>query len=145
MTTDDSCGTAPPAAAVPLHIAADGYMSDNVIWLTAGENEAVVTLRPAVHVCLDAVDARTGEPLPRFRVEIGRRDPETNGYRWSPRMGRSPPRKFEATLEARDGPFHFRVSADGYAPVRILVPSVRTDLRKTIRLEKLPDRPAARR
>jgi hypothetical protein len=110
----------------------------------AGDNEAVITLRPAVEVCLDAIDARTGEAIPRFRVELGRRQPDTNAYRWSPRMGRSPPRKFEATLAAEEGPYHFRISADGYAPERILVPSARTYLRKTIKLERLPNPPAAR-
>ena len=51
-------------------------------------------------------------------------------------MGRSAPRKLEVVLEAENGPYHFRISADGYSPLRILVPSARTVFRKTIKLEK---------
>jgi hypothetical protein len=51
-------------------------------------------------------------------------------------MGRSAPKEFAAVLEAENGPYHFRISADGYAPTRILVPSTRVVLRKTIKLDR---------
>jgi hypothetical protein len=89
-----------------------------------------------VDVRLQAVDAQTGQPIPRFRVEIGKREPGTDRFSWGPRMGRSAPKSFAAVLDAADGPYHFRISADGYAPARILVPSTRTVLRKTIKLDR---------
>ena len=97
---------------------------------------AEVTLRPAVDVRIVAIDAQTRETIPRFRTQIGTHDPGTNGFRWGPRMGRSPPRRFEILLAAEEGPYQFEISADGYLPARILVPRERTVLRRAIPLEK---------
>jgi hypothetical protein len=127
---------AAPAERVPFWITAEGYVSGQVIWLTAGGQEAVITLRPAVDVTIQAVDAETGAAIPRFRIEIATRDPSTGGFRWGQPTGRTAPRKFQTVLEAEKGPYHFRISAEGYAPARFLVPNVRTVLRKTIKLEK---------
>jgi hypothetical protein len=127
---------AAPDEAAPFHIAAEGYVSNEKTWLKATPEEIAIALRPAVDIRVVAVDARTGERIPRFRIEIGRRDPETNGFRWGQPTGRTAPREFRAVLEAKDGPYHFRISADGYAPARILLPSTHTVARKTIRLEK---------
>jgi hypothetical protein len=124
------------SSAVSVLIKAQGYVGDGPTELAPRENEVMLTLRPAVDVRFDAIDAQTGELIPRFRVEIGVRDPRTNGYHWGLRSGRSAPNKFELVLDAEKGPYHFRVSADDYKPVRILVPSTRTVLRKTFKLEK---------
>jgi hypothetical protein len=125
-----------PGHPLAVSIHAEGYLPSGHKEVVAGQ-EATITLQPAVDVRLVAVDARTGEAIPRFRVEIGSRQPGTDAYRWGPRMGRSAPWKFEIVLEAENGPYHFRISADGYAPARILVPSTRTVLRKAIKLEKV--------
>jgi hypothetical protein len=125
-----------PAGRVLLNLAAEGYLAKTVRAHAGAGDGNVTTLQPAVDVRLDAVDASTGEAISRFGVEIGRRDPKTNGFSWGPRMGRSAPMKFQMMLEAEEGPYHFRISADGYKPVRILVPSTRTVLRKSFKLEK---------
>ncbi len=127
-----------PAEAVMFEFDAEGYIAHGRSWLIAGEEVAEVTLRPSVDVRLAAIDARTREPIPRYRVQIGTHDPGTNGFRKGPRMGRSAPRQFEIVLAAEEGPYQFEISADGYVPARLLVPKERTILRKNIALEKAP-------
>jgi protocatechuate 3,4-dioxygenase beta subunit len=46
-----------PDRAVPLYVTAEGYVEGGPFWHSAGENEAAITLRPAVDVRLQAVDA----------------------------------------------------------------------------------------
>ncbi len=125
-----------PAEAVLFHIGAKSYVAVEAISLAASDRVAEITLRPAVDVRLAAIDARTREPIPRYRVRIGTQDPRTNGFRWRPPIGRSAPRQVEAVLAAEEGPYHFEISADGYVPARLLVPRERTILRKNIALEK---------
>jgi hypothetical protein len=125
-----------PAVAVPFHVDALGFIADDILPLIAVPGEVTIRLKPAVDVRFDAVDAATGQALPRFRVEIGTRETGTGGFRWGPASGRTAPRKFRAVLEAEDGPYHFRIGADGYEPVRILVPSAGIVLRKTIALHR---------
>jgi hypothetical protein len=128
---------AAPAEAVMFHIKAEGYIDDGRSRLIAGDDVSEITLRPAVEVRLAAIDARTREAIPRYRVQIGTRDPATNGIRWGPRIiRRSTPRQFKLVLAAEEGPYEFELSADGYLPARLFVPKERTILRKTIALEK---------
>ncbi len=108
-----------PAEPVEFKITAEGYIDDPVSRLTASDVVAQVPLRPAVDVRFVAIDAQTREAIPRFHTQIGARDPETNEFRWGPRMGRSAPRRFEILLAAEKGPYKFEISADGYVPARI--------------------------
>ncbi len=126
-----------PAEAVNFRFAAPGYIDDDRAHpLTASDGVAEITLRPAVDVQIVAIDAQTREAIPRFRIQIGTHDSGTNDWRWGPRMGRSPPKGFQILLEAERGPYQFQISADGYLPARILVPSERTVMRGVIPLDK---------
>jgi Carboxypeptidase regulatory-like domain len=124
-----------PAEAVGFLIRAEGYIDDKVRRLTAGDEVAEVTLRPAVDVRIVAIDAQTHEAVPRFWTQVGTHD-ITNGFRRGPRMGRSAPRRFEISLAAENGPYQLEISAEGYIPARIYVPRERKVLRRTIPLEK---------
>jgi hypothetical protein len=129
-----------PPTLVSLRIEADGFVSENV-WLMAGEDESVITLRPAVALRLDAVDAQTGAAIPRFRVRIGTLEPGTNSIHWGVRTGRNAPHRFEAELDAEKGPYHIEIGADGYEPATIVFARERKTLRTSIKLEKAANGP----
>jgi 5-hydroxyisourate hydrolase-like protein (transthyretin family) len=110
-----------PEGNMTFSIGAEGYLSGDYFPLTASDNEAVITFRPAVDIRLEAVDAGTREPIPRVLVRMGTPVPGTREFRWGPRIGSTAPRKYHKILEADEGPYLFEVAADGYLPEQMFV------------------------
>jgi hypothetical protein len=127
-----------PAEPVMFVIGAKGYLSANPIRLTASDKVAVITLRPAVDVRLEVVDAETAQPIPEFRVAIGTPVPGTKDIRWGRPIGATSQRSYREALDAETGPYQFKITADGYAPAQIVVPGGRMILREIIKLKKVP-------
>jgi hypothetical protein len=127
-----------PEGSLIFRVGAEGYLSDELFPLTAGEKEAVITLRPAVDIRLEAVDATTGRPLPRVLVRMGTPMAGTREFRWGPRIGTTAPRKYHKILPADEGPYLFEITADGYAPEQMLVAKERAYIRAVIELKKAP-------
>jgi hypothetical protein len=125
-----------PEAPVAVQIGLQGYLSDSAVWLTAGDKAAVITLRPAIDLRLEAVDAQTGVAVPRFRIRIGTYEPGKEGIHWGFPTGRTAPRKFNVELEAAKGPYRIEISAEGYTTAYLELPAEQKTIREVIRLQK---------
>ncbi len=121
-----------------MHIQARHFLDVSLFAVTATDAENVVTLKPAIDVRVQAVDARTGEAIPRFRVRIAIQEPGTNKWSWGLLTGRSAPKKFQAMLDAVKGPYQVELSADGYVPAILQLRAEQTVLRDVVRLDKAP-------
>ncbi len=129
-----------PAEPVSFRIAAEGYLlPDDFVRLTAGDNEAIVVLKPAVNVRLEVVDARTGQPIPAYVMQIGTPEPGTKELTWGEPMVMSRPHTFSRSFESEKGPYQFKITAEGYAPCGVVVPAERTSVREVVKLEKAPE------
>ena len=126
-----------PEGPVAFHIWSEGYIGEDPVRLTAGDQEAVVVLKPAVSVRLEIVDAGSGKPLPMFRVEVGTPEPGTKEFRWGPPLVVETRSIYRKSLDADSGPYQFRITAEGYEPAQILVGrGAPMNLREVIRLQK---------
>jgi hypothetical protein len=125
-----------PEERVQFQIWADGYVPLDPIPLAAGDEEAIIILKPAVEVRLRVVDAGTGKPIPRFGIQTGRADKSVQGFRWGQRSFGIYDGNYRTSLEAEEGPFQIKVFADGYAPAETRVfRGEEKIVRETIRLQ----------
>ncbi len=121
-----------------MHIEARHFLNVGLFSVTATDDENVVTLKPAIDVRVHAVDARTGEAIPRFRVRIATQEPGTKKWTWGLLTGRSAPKKFQAMLDAAKGPYQIEIAAEGYVPAILQLRAEQTVLRDVVRLDKAP-------
>ncbi len=111
-----------PAERVLFSIGAVGYLPGDPVWLTAGDKQADIVLTPGFLVRLRVVDSSTGQPIPRFRVQIGHVGEDGRDIRWEDptletinRFLISNEKLFSMWLAADESPCRIRVLADGYA------------------------------
>lgn len=105
-----------PAERVLFSIGAVGYVPGDPVWLTAGDRQADIVLTPGFLVRLRTVDASTGKPTPRFRVQIGHVGDDGREVDWKIPTEQTFNEEFRTWLTADDGPYRIRVLADGYLP-----------------------------
>jgi hypothetical protein len=122
----------------PYSAWAEGYAPVEMLSLTAGDKEAVVTLKPAFDAQLRVVDAETGKPLDGFWVELGKTLPGVDGFQWENRVGKNDG-YYSFSRELTGALYQFKITADGYAPAQTR--SYRDDervVREVIKLGKEP-------
>ncbi len=142
FTDDQGCfeWDSAPAEPVVFQIGAAGYLlsdPDPFVQLTASDQEAVVVLKPAVRIRLEVLDAATGRPIPTYVIRIGTTRPGAKEIAWGEPMVVSAPDPFARSLEAEKGPYHFKITANGYAPAQVRIPGEQTSLREVVKLEKV--------
>ena len=129
-----------PEGPVGYTIGTEGYVWSEQNSLTAGEEEAIVVLKPQVVVRLRAVDAETGKPVARFDYQIGTTKPGTTGFVWRERtMHEEAEGTLRIPLKLKRGPHQIQVFADGYKPAQTRI--IRGDeriVREILKLEKSP-------
>jgi len=59
-----------PQNDVKLTIGKQGYIAIRDRIISESEDEVVVTMKPALHVCGTVTDARTGKPIPNFEMAV---------------------------------------------------------------------------
>jgi hypothetical protein len=106
-----------PAERVEYSVGAEGYVP-RFVSLAASNVEAIVVLEPAVDVRLRVVDAKTGEPIARFNVQIDAPNATGPAFQRDPGTVGVLDGDYRTSLEAAKGPYRFTIFADGYAPAQ---------------------------
>jgi hypothetical protein len=110
-----------PDEKVGMTIFAEGFFPIESMPLGATEQEMVIVLKPALDVRLRVVDAGTGKPVPRFGIQIGKANKGNQEFRWEvPTIGTFEG-EYHTSLAGEDGPYQFKVIADGYEPAQTRV------------------------
>ena len=128
-----------PEGPVEFSIGAEGHDGADLTYLTAGEKEAVVVLKPELDVRLRVVDAETGKPIPQFDFRIVAGKPGTGDSRWGQPTHVESDEPYRIALEPEKGPYQIKVIAGGYKPAQTRF--IRGDekiAREVIKLEKSP-------
>jgi hypothetical protein len=110
-----------PDETVGMMISAEGYDSIESMPLAATVQEMVIVLKPVLDVHLRVVDAGSGMPVPRFGVLIGKANGVNQEFRWEEPMIGAGEGEYDTRLAADDGPYQFKVIADGYEPAQTRV------------------------
>jgi hypothetical protein len=107
-----------PAGQVELSVGTEEYLWLENVPFTADGQEKVVVLKPGLTVTIKTRDSRTGLPIKSFSIETGIQVPGTDDFRWEPGLTRAvTDGEYRTALDARVGPYQFRVKSDGYVPV----------------------------
>ena len=131
-----------PEEEVEYSISAEGYLSCERVLLAVSNVEAIVVLEPAVDVRLRVVDAKTGEPIARFDVQVDAPYAPNQAFRRETAFLDGSDGDYRISLEAAKGPYRLKIAADGYAPAQTrLFRSDERVVRETVRLD-LAARPA---
>jgi thiol-disulfide isomerase/thioredoxin/protocatechuate 3,4-dioxygenase beta subunit len=110
-----------PTDAVIVDVQADGFARKNDVSIKAGDANEVRLVKPAV-VRGTVVDAKTGEPIPAFKLVNGISWGDGRPIYWERRTGLSEKEargkngKFELTMTWPRPGMAIRVEADGYLP-----------------------------
>jgi hypothetical protein len=123
-----------PEGPVDFIVGATGFLVPELVRVTASEREAFITLKPAVDVRLDVVEAETGKAVPQFLVRLGKGEPSKE-IRWGEPIS-ADFGTYHERFDPGSGRYHIEISADGYVPARFVVPSEPIVLREVIRLAK---------
>ncbi len=109
------CWDNAPPDRVRFTVVKEGYQRVNKQWLTPSKDGHVIELTRAVVVRGNVVDARTGEPIPRFQVS---RSAKRWGVqdRWEMLPKAFGGGRYEIAFEQPGGKYRFRIEADGYQP-----------------------------
>jgi hypothetical protein len=128
-----------PDKQVGMTIFVEGYVPIDSMPLAASEQEMIIVLKPALDVRLRVVDAGTGKPVPRFGIQIGSANKGNQEFRWKASTFGILEGEYQTSLAAEDGPYQFKVLADGYEPAQTRVlRGEEKSVREVIRLKKEP-------
>ncbi len=106
-----------PADAVEYDIFKQGYMSNRNLSLLASEKEQVITLFPELEVHGRVTDAKTGKPVPKFRIVRGRIQWNSDNTYWTRDEGvRYAEGRYSYKFNEPMRGWLLRVVAPGYLP-----------------------------
>ncbi len=126
-----------PDEKVAFSIGAEGYLPDGPFWLAPGDEESAVVLRPGVAVRLGVIDAGTGKPIRRLKVQVGQVVGGGRDVRFGEPSTTDGNGEYRSWLDAEGGPYRIRILADGYAPAETRTfRGDEKEYRETLRLEK---------
>ena len=114
-----------PSEPVLLTLTRPGYVMLNQLEFQAGKGETQVTMYPPLRVRGKVVDARSGQPIPRFTLVIGEYhrfsnpDGQLRQVNWNRRWTWKVPAEGQFEIEYSHSPVAavaVRIEADGYKP-----------------------------
>lgn len=108
-----------PADEVIYNIVKSGYMYHRSAKAKAGEQTQTFTLLPVLKLRGKVLDAKTGQPIPKFRVTIGSHFSGHPDWYWDERNSRTlADGWYELTASEPHEDYAIRIEADGYLPLQ---------------------------
>jgi beta-lactamase regulating signal transducer with metallopeptidase domain len=130
-----------PEEPTSFQIWAAGFLPLDPVRIAASDIETVVTLKRAVDVRFDVVDAQSGKAIPGFLIRIGIPDPVKKEIRWGNFDRKVDTATYHDALDPARGPYEFEITAAGFATTRIHLPAEPMIHREVIRLLRLEEAP----
>ena len=98
---------------VVYSVHADAYLRRDRVPLVAGDKEAIVVLKPGIELTLRV--CRDRQIIDWFNIQTGTVSEGSQDFRWGPASIGQRQGDYRTSLEAENGPYQIRISADGYA------------------------------
>ena len=108
-----------PAEEVTYNIVKSGYMHNRSAKAGASEQVQSFTLQPVLKLRGKVLDAKTGQPIPKFRVTIGSHFAGQPDWYWDDRNSRTlADGWYELTASEPHEDYAIRIEAEGYLPLQ---------------------------